>query len=182
VVNDRRGLVPWPVVVHSVRTAAAVLASLLVARWFRLSEAYWAPITTIVITQSSLGAALAVSWQRFVGTLVGAALGATVASYSGPSALVFGFFVFVLGMLCAFVRVDRSAYRFGGVTLAIVLLIPRTGPAWQVALHRFAEVSIGIGTALIFATVWPEKDETPPKEKLDSSGPKSSVDQIRTRT
>ena len=27
------------------------------------SEAYWAPITTLVITQSALGAALAVSWE-----------------------------------------------------------------------------------------------------------------------
>jgi hypothetical protein len=41
-----------------------------------------------------------------------------------------------------------------------VLLVPRTGPAWQIALHRFAEVSIGIGVALIFAWVWPEKEVT----------------------
>jgi uncharacterized membrane protein YgaE (UPF0421/DUF939 family) len=151
-VNDRRGLVPWPVVVHCARTVAAVLASLPVARLFRLSEAYWAPITTIVITQSSLGAALAVSWQRFAGTIVGAVLGAIVASYFGPRAPVFGVCVFVSGLLCSLFRVDRSGYRFGGVTLAIVLLVPRAAPAWRVALHRFAEVSIGIGVALMFAT------------------------------
>ena len=29
---------------------------------------------------------------------------------------------------------------FGGVALAIVLLVPRTGPAWQIAFHRFVEV------------------------------------------
>jgi uncharacterized membrane protein YccC len=182
VVNDRRGLVPWPVVVHSVRTAAAVAASLLVARWCRLSEAYWAPITTIVITQSSLGAAFAVSWERFIGTLVGAVLGAIAASYLAPSAFVFGVCVFALGLVCAVVRMDRSAYRFGGVTLAIVLLIPREGPAWQVAFHRFAEVSIGIVMALIFATAWPEKDETPPKRKLNSREPKSGGDHNRART
>jgi len=39
---------------------------------------------------------------------------------------------------------DRSAYRFGGVTVAIVLLVRRVEPAWQVAFHRFAEVSTGI--------------------------------------
>src|SRR6202035_1160234 len=65
----------WPFIVPSARTGVATLASLLVARLFRLPEAYWAPITTIVITQSSLGAAWEVSWQRFVGTLVGAVLG-----------------------------------------------------------------------------------------------------------
>jgi uncharacterized membrane protein YccC len=55
-------------------------------------------------------------------------------------------------------HLDRSAYRFGGVSLAIVLLIPRTAPAWIIAFHRFAEVSIGIAVALLLATVWPEKE------------------------
>jgi uncharacterized membrane protein YccC len=58
-------------------------------------------------------------------------------------------------------HLDLSAYRFGGVTLAIVLLVPRTGPAWEIAFHRFAEVSIGIGVALILAWVWPEMEATP---------------------
>src|ERR1700732_5630665 len=120
--SNRMRWLRWPVVVHSARTGVPTLASLLVARLFRLPEAYWAPITTIVITQSSLGAAWEVSWQRFVGTLVGAVLSGIVATYFEPTALVFGVCVFVLGLLCAAVRTDRSAYRFGGVTLAIVLL------------------------------------------------------------
>ena len=60
------------VVVHSVRTTAVAIASFLVARLCRLPEAYWAPITALVITQSSLGAALTVSRQRLVGTVLGA--------------------------------------------------------------------------------------------------------------
>jgi uncharacterized membrane protein YgaE (UPF0421/DUF939 family) len=142
----------------------AAIVSVLVARLFRLPEAYWAAITTLVITQSSLGAALTVSWQRFVGTVLGAALGALVASHFGPNVLVFGACVFILGLVCAVARSDRSAYRFGGVTLAIVLLVPRAGPAWRVAFHRFAEVSIGIGVALLLAWVWPEEDVTPPRK------------------
>ncbi|MFZ0773336.1 MAG: FUSC family protein [Candidatus Sulfotelmatobacter sp.] len=147
----------WPVLVHSVRTAVVAVASLLAARLFRLPQSYWAPITTLVITQSSLGAALTVSWQRFVGTALGAVVGGIVASYFGPHALVFGICIFLLGLLFAVVRSDQSAYRFGGIALAIVLLVPRTAPAWQMAFHRFAEVSIGIAMALIFAWVWPEK-------------------------
>ena len=148
----------WRVLVHSVRTAIACVASLLVARLFRLPEAYWAPITTMVITQSSLGAAFAVSWQRFVGTFLGAAVGAIVASYFGPHALVFGASLFILGMLRVLTQSDSTAYRFGGVALAIVLMVPRTGPAWQIALHRFIEVSIGIGVALILSVLWPERE------------------------
>jgi hypothetical protein len=63
--RDGVGWAGWPVVVHSARTALAAVASFLVARLFRLQEAYWAPITTVVITQSSLGAAWKISWQRF---------------------------------------------------------------------------------------------------------------------
>ena len=111
--------------VHSTRTAVAAVASLLVARLFQLPEAYWAPITTLVITQSSLGTAFTVSRQRFVGTALGALVGAIVASHFGPHVLVFGACVLILGLLCAVAHSDRSAYRFGGITLAIVLLVPR---------------------------------------------------------
>jgi len=156
------GRTGWPVAVHSARTAVAVVASVLAARLVRLPETYWAPITTVVITQSSLGAALKVSGQRFVGTALGAMVGAIVASYFGPHVLVFGAGIFILGLICAAVHADRSAYRFGGIALAIVLLVPRAEPAWRIAFHRFAEVSIGIGVALIFAVVWPEKDLIPP--------------------
>ena len=75
--------------------------------------------------------------------------------------LVFGICVFVLGLLCALTRSGPTAYRFGGVTLAIVVLIPRSAPAWLIAFHRFAEVFVGIGVALLLAVVWPEREATP---------------------
>ena len=64
---------------------------------------------------------------------------------------------------------DRTAYRFGAVTLAIVLLIPRTGLARQIAFHRFAEVSIGIAVALILTVVWPEREIAPSEGKPNPS-------------
>lgn len=158
----KRDRVQWArtVAAHSVRTAVAAVASLLTARLFRLPEAYWAPITTLVITQSSLGAALNVSWQRFLGTMLGAIVGAIAANYFGPNVLVFAAGIFVLGLLCFIARGDQAAYRFGGITLVIVLLIPRTGPGWKIASHRFAEVSIGIAVAVVLAMMWPEKEPT----------------------
>jgi uncharacterized membrane protein YccC len=147
---------------HSARTTIAAVASLLVARLFRLPEAYWAPITTLVIAQSSLGSALTVSQNRFVGTLLGAMVGAIMARCFGPTLLVFSASVFILGLLSAAVRSDRSAYRFAGVTLAIVLLVPRAGPVWRIALARFGAVCVGIGVALLLTMVWREQDEIRP--------------------
>jgi len=42
-----------------------------------------------------------------------------------------------------------TSYRYASVTLTIIVLIPRTNPAWIVALHRFIEVSVGIIVALL---------------------------------
>jgi hypothetical protein len=69
-------------VLHSIRTAVAAVGSLLIARFCRLPESYWAAITTIIIMQSTLGAAWTVSKQRFVGTALGAAFGALLTAYA----------------------------------------------------------------------------------------------------
>jgi uncharacterized membrane protein YgaE (UPF0421/DUF939 family) len=157
-VEKARG-VHLSVLEHSARTAVAATASLLVARLFRLPEAYWAPITTLVIAQSSLGAAFSVSCKRLLGTALGALLGGLLASRFPTNVLLFTITVFILGPVCVLLRADRSAYRFGGVTLSIVMLIPRAKPAWAIAFHRFFEVSVGIAVALLFATVWPEGED-----------------------
>jgi len=146
------------VLVHSIRTAVVAVASLLIARLFRLPESYWAPITSLVITQSSLGAAFSVSWQRWIGTILGAVIGGIVSAYFGPHVLMYAACIFLLGIVCALTRSQYSAYRFGAVALTIVVMIPRTTAPWTIAFHRFAEVSIGIGVALLFTLVWPEKE------------------------
>jgi len=154
--DDRIGLTKRQVLQHCARTAVTAVASLLVARLFGLPETYWAPVTTLVITQSSLGTTIAVSWQRFIGTVLGGTVGVILASYLAPNVLLFGLGVFLLGLLCAMLQTDRSAYRFGGVTLVIVMLVPRMEPTWRMAIHRSAEVSIGIAVALVMTVVWPE--------------------------
>jgi len=162
------------VVVHSVRTALAAMVSLVVARLFGLPEAYWAPVTTLVITQSSLQETLSLSWHRFMGTALGALVGVIVAIQIGPNLLAFGAGVLVLGLLCALVGSDRTAYRFGAVTLAIVLLVPRTNSAWHMAFHRFAGVSLGIGVALVLTVLWPESEDFP-QEGMGFVQPNDSV-------
>ncbi|MBV9607968.1 MAG: FUSC family protein, partial [Acidobacteria bacterium] len=87
---ERIGFTKSQVLEHCARTAITALTSMFVAKLFRLPQSYWAPITTIVITQSSLRTTLALSWQRFFGTALGALVGGAVATYFGPHLLVFG--------------------------------------------------------------------------------------------
>jgi uncharacterized membrane protein YccC len=142
--------------VHSARTAVAAVVSLLVARLFRLPEAYWASISTLIVMQSTLGAALPISAQRLAGTAMGVIAGGFAAAYFPGNALVFGIAVFLLGIVCAGFRVERSAYRYASVAVAIITLVPRTNQAWIIAVHRFVEVSIGIAVALAITAFWPE--------------------------
>jgi uncharacterized membrane protein YccC len=146
-------------VIHVLRTTVAAVASLLVARLFKLPESYWAAITTLVVMQSTLGAAFTVSWHRFVGTAIGAAAGALFATYFGSNTVIFGMGIFILGIMCAALRLDRAAYRFAGITLAITMLVAHTNAAWIVAVHRFFEVSLGIAVGLALTAIWPEASE-----------------------
>jgi len=143
--------------VYAARTTLAAILSYLVARLFRLPEAYWAPISTLIAMQSTLGAALPISVQHFAGTAIGAAVGAVAASYFPGRLWVFGVAVFLIGALCAVLRFERGAYRYAGATLAIVMLVPRSGSASLIATHRFFEVSVGILVGLVLSALWPER-------------------------
>jgi len=143
--------------IDAARTTIATVASLLFARLFHLPEAYWAGIATIIVMQSTLGAAWTISKERLIGTALGAATGALLSSYAGQNVAAFAAGVFAMGVLCAFLGVGRGAYRYAGITLIVVMLIARTQPAWIVAIHRFVEISVGIAVGLLVTAVWPER-------------------------
>jgi uncharacterized membrane protein YccC len=148
-------------VVHAARTTAAATISLEIANLLKLPEPYWAAITTLIVMQSTLGAALTISEHRFAGTALGAGLGALIATYFAPNVVWFAVGAFLLGIICSAIGLDRAAYRFAGVTLAIVLLVSRAKPAWVIAVHRFVEVSVGIVVGLILTALWPGEDAAP---------------------
>jgi len=144
--------------IHSARTALAAVLSLYAARALRLPEAYWAAVSTIVVMQSTLGAAFEISEKTFIGTALGCGLAMLLARYFETNGIVFGAAVFGVGLLCSILRLDKSAYQFAGITLTIVLLAAGNRPIWIVGVHRFIEVSAGIAVGLMFTALWPEAE------------------------
>jgi uncharacterized membrane protein YccC len=147
-----------PTVAHAAQTAVAAVLSFLIARLFRLPEAYWAPIATLIVMQSTLDAALPVSVKYLAGTAVGAAVGGVTATYFDSSVWAFGVVLFIIGLLGVVLRVERSAFRYASITLVIVMLVPRSTSASApvVALHPFLEVSIGLAVGLALFALWPK--------------------------
>jgi uncharacterized membrane protein YccC len=88
-----------PSIGHSVRTALAATASVVVARLVQMPEAYWAAIATLVVMQSSLGATLTLSIERIVATALGASVGALESNYFGANLVAFMLAIFFIGLL-----------------------------------------------------------------------------------
>ena len=86
-----------------------------------------------------------------------ASVGALEANYFGANLVAFMVAIILIGLLSYGFRLEKTAYRYANVTLAIIVLIPRSNPAWIVALHRFLDVSVGIIPALLVVAIWPER-------------------------
>lgn len=143
-------------ITHAIRTAVAATVSVIIARLVQMPEAYWAAIATLVVMQSTLGATLTLSIERIVATAVGASVGALEANFFGANLVAFAVAIVLIGLLSIAFRLEKTAYRYASITLAIIVLIPRSAPAWIIALHRFLEVSVGIIVALAVVALWPE--------------------------
>jgi uncharacterized membrane protein YccC len=147
-----------PSIAHVVLSALAAVLSYVIARLFRLPEAYWAPMSALIVMQLTLKAAFPVAVQYVVGTAIGAAVGAVTDIYFHTSVRALGTAIVLVGLMCVALRIERSAFRYANITLVIVMLVPRSTSGRLVALHRFFEVSIGIAVGLVLFAVWQKID------------------------
>jgi uncharacterized membrane protein YccC len=126
------------------RMSLATIVSAMAARACGLPEQFWAVVTTVMVMQSSLGAAWEVSLQRLIGTVIGGGTGAIWLAWFPRSVPVLALGMLVMGAICRLLRQSQSAYRFAGITLVIIAMPSYSNPSWIIALHRFLEVCIGI--------------------------------------
>lgn len=58
------------------------------------------------------------------------------------------------------------APRWGRITRSIMLPAARMRPAWAIAAHRLAEVSIGCIVGLVVTAVWAERETAPVPKRM----------------
>jgi len=142
--------------IHSATTAIASAIALLAATLLNMDETYWAPISTIIVMQSTLGSSWDTSKQRLIGTVIGTLTAGVMYGLPIPMPLTLAAGIFIMGLICAWLKLVLSAFRFAGVTYAIITLLPHTETAWRIGAHRFVEVSLGIAVALLVTAVGPD--------------------------
>ena len=111
-------------------------------------EAFWAAISEIAVTQPHYGDTQHSGRDRVLGTTFGGIAGMLGLWIGGDGDLLS--FAVALGLvtLACWTANAGAAARIGGITSAIVLLVPAAGPRWEVAAWRLGEVICGTACAL----------------------------------
>jgi uncharacterized membrane protein YccC len=136
----------------SIRVTIAAMGALAAALAFGLKLPLWAVLTSIIVTQMSVGRSLKATRDYLLGTIGGAIYGATVAvliPHSSEAALLA---VLVLSVApLAFVAAINPSLNAATVTSIIVLLLPVAshGTPLDSAIDRVLEVAVGAITGLL---------------------------------
>ena len=137
--------------IHAAKTAVAAALSWWLALRFGLHDGYWGAISAIIVLQSNVGATVTASRDRLLGTLIGALFGFAFSLFGSLP------WNFILAVFCAVIVGGlfnlRNSSRLAGVTIAIIMLVPKAGPRWGLAMDRVSEVFLGIAVALAVTTL-----------------------------
>jgi uncharacterized membrane protein YccC len=134
------------------RVTVAAMGALVIALALGLKLPLWAVLTSIIVTQMSVGRSLKATRDYLIGTLGGAIYGGAVAiliPHTGEGALLF---VLVLAVApLAFAAAINPSLNAATITAIIVLLLPvmNHGDPLSSAIDRVLEVTVGALTGLL---------------------------------
>jgi uncharacterized membrane protein YccC len=136
----------WPRLAQGLRMTVASLATFVLAEAFGLPQGYWAVITALIVTQSSVGGSLKAALDRFFGSVLGACYGGAVAfaiPHHGGASTFAALFVAVAPL--TFAATVSAGFRIAPIT-AIIVLLSTTGSTLgplAFALDRILEIGLG---------------------------------------
>jgi uncharacterized membrane protein YgaE (UPF0421/DUF939 family) len=105
---------------QAVETGIAGSIALYLARLLQLPQGYWATMSAFVVLQSDAPSTLSVSWDRLIGTAIGAVTGAFFIRFGGTSPVWVGLAAVATILLCEVLGTETS-YRIACVTVVIVM-------------------------------------------------------------
>jgi uncharacterized membrane protein YccC len=135
-----------------VRVTVAALGALVIAMALGLKLPLWAVLTSLIVTQMSVGRSLKATRDYLIGTVGGAIYGGAVAvlvPHSGEGALLAVLVIAVAPL--AFIAAINPSLNVATVTAIIVLLLPAMnhGDPLDSAIDRVLEVAVGAVTGLL---------------------------------
>ncbi|HVN93585.1 MAG TPA: FUSC family protein [Terracidiphilus sp.] len=139
------------ILIDAAKTALAAALCWWLALRFGLHDGYWGSISAIIVLQSNVGATVSASRDRLLGTLMGAGFGFACSVFGR---LPWNYIVaLILAIVVCGLLSLRNSSRLAAVTITIIMLVPKSGPRWELALDRVGEVLLGIVVALLVTTL-----------------------------
>jgi len=130
----------------ALRVTVSALSALAVAQVMHLRLPLWAVLTSLIVTQMSLGRSIKVATDYLMGTLAGVAYGGALAILIPHESELALFAVLALAIApLAFIAAFRTNFNVLPITAIIVLLVPsmqHVSPGAS-ALDRVLEVTVG---------------------------------------
>ena len=134
----------------AVQAVAGASLAVALGETVHIGQAFWAAITAIAVSQHSYIDTRKLSRDQFIGAMVGGLCGLVGATLGSGYFAAYAATVAAAITICWILNVG-SAARLGGITATIMLLVPGMGPAWDKALLRLGEVTLGTVCALLVA-------------------------------
>ncbi|MGB8286286.1 MAG: FUSC family protein [Candidatus Aquirickettsiella gammari] len=152
--------------VHSLKTAIALLFGLLFSYFFKLPlQGQWVLISILVVmcAQSRVGAILQKSYMRFLGTVIGAIVASLTLWLVYPNVVYTTLILCVATMLFSYIADSPSTWSevgpLGAVTLVVIVVAQN--PSFNTVMSRFLEINLGIVIALLVSRfIWPLHSRT----------------------
>jgi uncharacterized membrane protein YgaE (UPF0421/DUF939 family) len=138
--------------IQALKMGIAGIVSIYLAALMKLPQGYWAAFSAFVVIASDMRTTLKASADRLLGTAIGAFLGGVFAYFWGGHLILFGVAITLTVLICEVLGLGQS-YRLASVTVALVMLINRSGSPWSMAVYRFLEVALGIVVGVTISAV-----------------------------
>jgi len=134
-----------------VRAAVAAALAVAAAQALQLEFPLYALVSAVIVTDLSPAETRKLGLWRVAGTVLGAAIGATLSTFFPHGPVAIGVGVMAAMFLCHVLRL-RGAAKVSGYVCGIVLLDFHTQP-WFYAVHRLLETLLGIAMAVLVSLV-----------------------------
>jgi uncharacterized membrane protein YccC len=136
----------------SVRVTAAAVSTFFLSELLHLPLALWPVLTSIIVTQLSIGKSLKTTMDYFAGTLGGAVYAGAISALIPPAneAAILAVLAVAVAPL-TFLAAINPSFSVAPATAAIVVLAPLIthGRPVESAVYRVIEVALGGGTGLL---------------------------------
>lgn len=140
----------------ALRMLISATAAYALAHAFGLPQGYWAVLTTIIVTQNSVGGSLKAAIDRLVGSVCGALVGAAAALLlPSHTPLILGIALIAALTPLAILTAFYPTYRIAPITAIIVLTssgAATLGPLGY-ALDRVLEITLGAVVGVVVSTL-----------------------------